>query len=175
MNERHTEWFGADLARGPFSASYMDTAAVQIATALAQLRTPVSRADADLLAHGDFIRQLADRIAPDYAAYVDMESTPEVSNDIRVDIRTALSSYSIFDCWLADTIGGGLSNYTGATVTFPTGTILQQIVTNRHFRVITSANGLLTVNINYTSTRNWYLAVARHGRVYYSSQLRFYA
>ena len=116
MNERHTEFFGPDLARGPFAGGRVDTTALQIATALAQLRAPLSRSDSAILSHGDFIRELADHIAPDYATTLKAEIGAEISNAIASTFRTELDTYSLIDCWLADDVGGGLTSVSPASV-----------------------------------------------------------
>jgi hypothetical protein len=173
MNQRHVEFFGPDLARGPFSPHRMDAAAIQIATALAQLRAPLTRADNDILDHGDFIRQLADRIAPDYAAYIKIDVGQEVSNSVQTTIRTELGTYSMLDLWLADNYGGGLTSLAPTTVTFNAGTVLQAVVANKHYRVITSATGIIDVTVSYAGVRDWYWGISRHGRGYYSARLDF--
>lgn len=173
MNQRHTEFFGPDLGRGPFSPHRVDAAAIQIATALAQLRAPLTRSDSDLLNHGDFIRQLADRIAPDYAAYVKIDVGQEVSNSVQTTIRTELGTYSLLDLWLADSYGGGLTTLAPTTVTFNTGTILQTVVANKRYLIITSATGIVDVTVSYAGVRDWYWGVSRHGRIYYSARLEF--
>ena len=48
-------------------------AAVQVATALAQLRVPLLRSDSQIESHAEFIRTLADRLFPDYAADIRMD------------------------------------------------------------------------------------------------------
>lgn len=173
MNQRHTEFFGPDLGRGPFAASRLDAAALQIATALAQLRAPVGRADADVLAHGDFVRQLADRLAPDYAAYVSVSVGAEVNNNVQCNVRTSLSTYSLLDLWLADSIGGGLTATAPTAVTFSVGTVLETITDKKRYLVLTSATGVIDVTVNYVSAKTWYWAVTRLGRVFYSDRLYF--
>lgn len=173
MNQRHVEFFGPDLARGPFSPHNMDAAAIQIATALAQLRAPLTRSDDDILDHGDFIRRLADRIAPDYATYIKIDVGHEVSNSIQTTIRTELSTYSVLDLWLADTYGSGLTSLAPPAVTFNTGTVLQTVVANKHFRVISSSTGVIDVTVSYAGVRDWYWGISRHGRAYYSARMDF--
>ena len=70
---RHVEFFGPDLARGPVLSGSPPVAAVQIATALAQLRVPLSRSDTAIESHAEFIRTLADKLFPDYAASIRMD------------------------------------------------------------------------------------------------------
>ncbi|MCG3129072.1 MAG: hypothetical protein CHACPFDD_03981 [Phycisphaerae bacterium] len=173
MNQRHTEFFGPDLARGPFAASRIETAAVQIATALAQLRAPVGRSDADLKAHADLIRELADRLAPDYAAFVSLSVGPEISNNIQTSFRTALTGYSLFHCWLADDYGGGETSTAPNSVTWNSGIVLAEITAKKRYFVITNASGVADVTVNDGGARTWFWAVARHGRVNYSSSLFF--
>lgn len=173
MSDRHVEFFGPDLGRGPFAAHRIETAALQIATALAQLRTPLTRSDADLLAHGDFIRTLADRLAPDYAAAVAVDVGTESVNQIACSLRTALSAHSLIECWLADTIGGGVSATAPDSITFHSGAVLRTILTNRHFLLITTDTGIVDLNVQYSGVKSWRWALARHGRVFYSTTLQF--
>lgn len=173
MTERHIEFFGPDLGRGPFSSQRIETSALQIATALAQLRTPLARSNADVEAHADFIRMLADRLAPDYAAYVNLAVGPETSDVIRTSIRVGLPEYSLLECWLADAPGGGVTYQTPGGVTWAGGVVLHTFTAGRHFLVITSETGIATVDVAHATGRDWYWAVSRLGRVYYSDRLRF--
>jgi len=173
MQGRHTEFFGPDLGRGPFAAHRIETAAVQIGTALAQLRAPLSRDDDTIKAHADFIRELADRLAPDWAAQICMDVGDESGNTVQTTVRATTGTYSLLECWLADTAGGGLTSTAPTSVTWNTGTVLQTITASKHFLVITPSSGVLSVSVNYSGTRNWYWAVSRQARVYYSTQLQF--
>jgi len=173
MIGRHTEFFGPDLARGPFSSHRIETAALQIATALAQLRAPLARSDDDLRSHANFIRELADRLAPDWAAQLTIHVGSEKSDTITTDIAAVTGTYSLLECWLADNVGGGVTSQAPTNVTFVTGTILETIVTGRRYLVITPATGVVTVSVTYTGIRTWYWAVSRHARVYYSDRLYF--
>ena len=173
MSPPHTEFFGPDLGRGPFAAYRIETAAVQIATALAQVRAPLTRSDDDLLSHATFIRELADHLAPDWAAQISIDISDENLNIINTTIRAAVGTYSLLDCWLCDDTGGGLTSGAPATVTFSTGTILETVVTRKRYIVITPANGVVNVSVGYTGVRSWRWAVSRYGRVYYSNVLDF--
>jgi len=173
FNQRHLEWFGADLGRGPFSAGRMEVAVLQIAAALAQVRAPLARNDADLLSHGDFIRQLADRLAPDYAAYLSIDVGGETGNAIRSTFRTALPAVSLLDCWLADAVGGGLTGTEPDSVSVNVGTLLQTVVSKKRFLVLTTGAGVADLTVSYSGTKNWYWAVTRLGRVSYSDRLQF--
>jgi hypothetical protein len=173
MQRRHVEHFGPDLARGPFSPHRIETAAVQIATALAQLRAPLSRADADILAHADFIRRLADRIAPDYATSITVDVGPESGNAIQAIVRTAIDDHSLLDVWLADEHGGGLTGTAPTAVTFTTGTVIETVVPNKHYRVLTTDAGMVVASVSFSGSDAWRLAVARHGCVAYSPVLSF--
>ncbi len=48
----------------------------------------------DLRAHADFIRELADRLAPDWAVQIATDVGPEVSNTIRTSIVAATGRIS---------------------------------------------------------------------------------
>ncbi len=173
MSQRHTEFFGPDLGRGPFAAHRTETAVIQIATALAQARAPLTRSDSDLQAHVDFIRNLADRLAPDFATSISFAVGDESANQIDTGIRTALGTRSLLHCWLADSVGGGLTGTSPGSVTWNVGTVIETLTASKHFMVLTPATGVLDVTVNYTGSKTWYWATARHGRVFYSSALSF--
>lgn len=173
MNQRHTEFFGPDLGRGPFSSQRIETSALQIATALAQLRAPLSRSDDEVRAHADFIRELADRLCPDWAAALNLAVEPELADTVHTNMLAPTGTYSLLDCWLADAVGGGVTATTPASVTFNAGTILQTLATNKRYLVITSATGVVDVTVSHSGAKTWYWAVSRYGRVYYSSRLYF--
>lgn len=173
MNQRATEFFGPDLGRGPFASQRIETAVIQIATALAQIRAPLTRSDSDLMDHADFIRDLADRLAPDFAAAVSFTVAPESGNNVQTSIRTAIGVYSLLDCWLADNSGGAESGTAPNSVTWNSGTVLETITANKRYLVITTSTGILDVTVNYPGVKNWHWAVTRLGRIYYSSTLAF--
>ncbi|HUU98278.1 MAG TPA: hypothetical protein VM487_21305 [Phycisphaerae bacterium] len=173
VSRRHTEFFGPDLGRGPFAAHRIETAVIQIATALAQVRAPLSRSDSDLQDHADFIRNLADRLAPDWASQITMDVGDEVSNEIQTSIRTAVGIYSLLHCWLADTPGGGETSAAPGDVVWNSGTVLETVSTLKRYWIITPSTGVANVTVTCTIDRTWYWAVARYGRVYYSSSLNF--
>ncbi|MBI5863451.1 MAG: hypothetical protein HZB38_02850 [Planctomycetes bacterium] len=170
---RHTEFFGPDLGRGPFSASSPAVAAVQIATAVAQLRTPLSRADADVLAHGEFIRALADRLFPDFAAQIRIDVGPESADAIECTIRDDSGVNSLLHVWLADAKGGGETATAPGGVTWSGAAVLETVTALKRYLVVTPTNGVATLNISYTGDRTWYLAVSRQGRVFFSSAINF--
>jgi hypothetical protein len=173
MLRRHTEFFGPDFARGPHAPNRLDAAALNIATAIAQLRAPVSRAESDVLDHADFIRQLADRLAPDDATFITATVGAEVGNTVRTDLRTALATYSLIELWLADSYGGGLTSTGPSSVTFSAGTMVEQIVASKHYRVLTTGSGTITATVGDAGSRTWYWAVSRRGRVFYTDPLYF--
>ena len=173
MNGRHMELFEPDLSRGPFSSQRIETSALQIAAALSQLRAPLTRSDDDLRAHVDFIRELADRLCPDWAASLSLSVDPEQSDTVHASFLAPTGTYSLLDCWLADNGGGGVTGTAPGAVTFLAGTVIQTVVTNRRFIVLTSPTGVVDVIVSYTGVKDWYWAVSRYGRVYYSSRLHF--
>ncbi len=173
MNMRHTEFFGPDLGRGPFSSQRIETSALQIATAIAQLRAPLSRSDADLLAHADYIRQLADRLAPDYATFLSFAIGSQTGYNIMTSFRTGFAATNVLEIWLADSIGGGPTGNPPISVTWNTGAVLQTLTTLKHWRILTPATGIAEVTVNQTLFSNYYWAVMRGGRVTYSSRMQF--
>jgi len=174
MQARHTEFFGPDFARGPYASHQMPSAALQIATALAQLRAPLTRADEDIQSHADFIAALADRLAPDYASQIVINvGALDPSLYITTTIRTALGVPSLLHCWLADEYGGGETNVTPDNVTWQVGTVLQTITAKKRYLVITDSTGVAQVKVGYGSVWDWRWGVTRYGRVYYSYALQF--
>jgi hypothetical protein len=174
MHQRHTEFFGPDLARGPFGSSQIATTTVAIATALAQLRVPLSRSDADIRAHADFIRELADRLAPDWAALLTIDVGSYSAGYIPTAIGAVTGTFSLLECWLADSVGGGETGTTPNDVVWTSGTVVQTITPGTHYLVVTPQTGCVGVTVGYDGSKTWYWAVCRQGRVYYSSQIRFY-
>lgn len=170
---RHTEFFGPDLARGPVLSGSPPVAAVQVATALAQLRVPLLRSDSDIEDHAEFIRALADKLFPDYAADIRMDVSDESSDTINTQIRVETGTYTLLRCWLADERGGGETSLAPNSVTWNSGTVLQTVTTDKQHVILTPATGVVSVSVNYTGDRSWYWAAARHGRVYYSPVLDF--
>jgi hypothetical protein len=173
VNRRHTEFFGPDLARGPVLSGSPQTAAVQLAAALAQIRFPLLRADADIEAHADFVRGLADRLMPDWAAAIKMDVNTVSAGTIETTIRTDISVHSLLHCWLADSVGGGLTGTTATTITWNIGTVIQEIVARKHYLILVPDTGVAKVTVTYGSSHDWNWAVSRYGRVYYSPELQF--
>ena len=170
---RHVEWFGPDLARGPVLSGSPPVAGVQIATALAQLRVPLSRADSEIEDHAEFIRSLADKLFPDYAAAIRMDVGDESANAIDTVIRVESSTYTLLRCWLADAKGGGETSTAPTSVTWNTGIVLQTVTADKQYLILTPTTGVISVSVAYSGDHSWYWAAARHGRVYYSSVLDF--
>lgn len=172
-NRRHTEFFGPDLSRGPFLSGSPPVAAVQLASLIAQLRAPLTRAETDIEAHADFIRALADRLFPDHASQIGLEVGAEVANKITTTIRDDSGSYSLLHCWLADAKGGGETSLAPTSVTFTGATVLQTITAAKRFLIVTPSSGLATAVVDYSGDRTWYWAFARTGRVFYSNAVNF--
>ncbi len=172
-NQRATEFFGPDLGRGPFASSRIETAALQIATALAQLRVPLLRDDDQIKAHAEFIRSLADRLAPDWAAQLSLDVGELAAGVIATSLMAATGACSLLECWLADSSGGGLTATAPTAVTWSSATVLQTIVDRKHYLVVTPTTGAASVTVSYGGVKDWYWAVCRQGRVYYSSRLSF--
>lgn len=171
--DRHTEFFGPDFARGPFAGGRLDVTALQVATQLSQLRAPLLRSDTDIQAHADFIQDLAERLAPDQYSAVRISVGDELLDTIITSFLVAAPGYSLMDLWLADAPGGGLTTTTPTSVTWSAGVVLQEIVTRKQYRIITTGTGIATVTVTYSSPRVWYWACSRGSRVFYSSQLYY--
>jgi hypothetical protein len=172
-DRRHIEFFGPDLGRGPFASSQLNAAAVQIATALAQLRAPLLRSDTDILAHADFIRQLADRLAPTETGFLSAAVGSEASNVVSTNFRVAVPARTLVRLWLADFFGGGVSANSPTSIAYPVGTLVHSYTTDRHVLAMTDSSGQLTVNVTFTGTRTWYWAVGFRERVTYTDPLSF--
>jgi hypothetical protein len=172
-NRRHTEFFGPDLARGPFSASQLDTAIVQIATALAQLRAPLLRSDDEIRSHADFIREVADKLAPDAAQFVSVSVGAEVGDLVSVSVRMAISGRSLLRVWLADSIGGGESGTAAGFFVWNSGAPLQIVTANKQYVALTDSAGVLNFTIGHSGSKTWFLGVARQGRAFYSAPIVF--
>lgn len=170
---RHVEFFGPDLARGPVLSGSPPVAAVQIATQLAQLRVPLSRDDSVIESHAEFIRSLADKLFPDYAAGIRFDVGEEVSDEIVTQIRVDSSNYTLLRLWLADSKGGGVSATTPSNVTFNSGVVLQTITSKKHYLVIAPTTGIVSATVDYNGDQTWYWAAAQQGRAYYSTALNF--
>lgn len=170
---RHAEWFGPDYARGPVLSGSPAVAAVQVAAQLAQLRAPLTRSDDDLASHAEFIRLLADRLCPDYAAAIRFSVGAEQSNTVNTLIRVDAAEPTLLNLWLADAKGGGLTAFAPNSVTFSAGSVIQTLAANKHYLVLAPATGVISVDVAYTGDFTWYWAAARHGRVVYSNGLDF--
>ena len=167
MDTGHLEFFGPDLSRGPYSAAQINTSALQIATALAQLRAPLGRSADDVRNHATFIRELADMLAPDSAV------GNEIADTVQTTIAAITGAYSVLDCWLADSVGGGLTTTLPATLSFSGGTVLETVVLGKRYIVLTPLSGLVTISVGYGGPKSWYWGVSRGARAYYSGRLGF--
>lgn len=174
VDRRHVEFFGPDLGRGPVLSGAPEVAAVQVASALAQLRVPLLRSDAEIENHALFIRSLADKLFPDHASGLTLTVGSESSDAIATQMLETSGTYSLLHCWLADAKGGGETALAPDTVTWDTGTvILQTITAKKRFLIVSPTTGLLNVTVSYTGDYTWYWAVERSGRVVYSNALNF--
>lgn len=170
---RRLELFGPDLSRGPFTSASPPVAAVQIAALLAQSRTPLTRSDADIEAHADFIRALADRLMPDFSQGIHFSLAPEVDDCIDTLIREDSGQRSLLHCWLADTVGGGEAENSPDDIQWLSGTVLSNVTYSRRYLIIAPETGVVSVRVKYSDNRTWYWAVERNGRIYYSPAVNF--
>lgn len=174
-DRRHVEFFGPDLARGPFSSGQAETAAVQIATLLAQVRAPLLRSDDEIRDHAAFIREIADRLMPDHPGFLRADPGEWNGADftIQTSVRAPNGETSLLNCWLADEFGGKPTTHTVDSVTWNTGTVIQTIAAKKHYVMLTPRTGVLDVTVAYSSPRTFYWAISRGGHVYYSPPLVF--
>jgi hypothetical protein len=173
FDRRHVEHFGPDLARGPVLSGQPEVAAVQIAAALAQLRVPLARSDADIAAHAAFIRTLADTLFPDYAAGIRFDVGAESGNQITTQLRVETTAYTLLHCWLADSVGGGETSVAPGAVSWLNGEVVQVVTSKKQWLLLVPTTGFVSVEITEVGEHTWYWAAARHGRVYYSSKVQF--
>jgi hypothetical protein len=169
--DRHTEFFGPDFARGPFAGSNLDTASIQIAAAIAQVRAPLARDDSEISAHAQYIRDLADIIAPETATFVNVSSEPDAFSGTIITFRANTNSPVLMRFWLADVYGGGISNESPADVYWQDGNVLQSLDNDRQFIFTTNTSGIASLLIESVSSTYWYLGVARGSRVFYTGQI----
>lgn len=168
-----SEFFGPDFGRGPFTGHRLDTAAVQIAAALAQLRAPLLRSDDEIRTHADFIREIADRLAPEFASQVFLDVADEDGNAIDSVFRVHPGAYTLLHCWLADDLGKAPSSVTPDDVEWSDGVVVHELTARSEFIVLTDVAGVISARVSYTGARSWRWAVTRTARVYYSSALTF--
>ncbi len=174
FERRHIEFFGTDLGRGPVLSGAPEVAAVQVAAALAQLRTPLLRSDSDLEAHTLFIRSLADKLFPDLASSITLEVGGEVADAISTNFIDNSGAYSLLHCWLADAKGGGETVLAPDSVTWSgNAVVLATLTTRKRYMIVTPTSGVISASISYTGDYTWYWAVERNGRVVYSNALNF--
>lgn len=170
-NDRHTEFFGPDFARGPFASSNLETAAIQIAAAIAQVRAPLTRDDTEISDHAQYIRDLADIIAPDTASFVSVSFAPDITGTVAT-FRANTSRSVLLRLWLADNFGGGVTNETPQTVFWDTGVVLEEVDSNKQYVVATNTVGVAQcLVLTNASETTWYWGVARGSRTFYSSAM----
>lgn len=170
--DRHTEFFGPDFARGPFGSSNLETAAISIATAIAQIRAPLTRDDTEISHHAQFIRDLADIIAPDTATYVSVSFSQELGSGTTATFRANSTRPVLLRLWLADEQGGGVSNASPSGAFWTSGFVIDPVNDDdKHWVVVTNPTGVATVLITAASETSWYWGVARGSRVFYSSEM----
>lgn len=175
IERRHTEFFGPDWSRAPVLSGLPGVAAIQVASALAQLRAPLLRGDTDVESHADFIRSLADRLFPDVASSLKLSVGIESADKITTQIKEDSAQHSLLQCWLADAVGGAeTTTAPNAGVTWePGATVLETITANKRYLVLTPTTGVINATVNHVGARTWYWAAVRQGRVVYSSAMNF--
>lgn len=172
MPGRHTEYFGPDYGRGPFASSNPETAAIQIASALAQLRVPIQRDDDAIRAHAEFIRELAEQLVPEMATFVQV-TVGESDLGRTVTFRVNPPQRVLLRVWLADSYGGGQTNMAADSIIWITGTIVQTVWEHAHYIIATDGAGLASATIIESGPAEWYWGVARGARVFYAGPMVF--
>lgn len=166
MTDRHTEFFGPDLGRGPFASSNPSSSALQIATMLAQLRAPVQRDDQQILDHADYIRQVADTLYPDQATFVAVE-TEDLSGLNVVTFRTNSSSRTLLRIWMTDSFGGPPRTFIPTTIVV-TGAVIAQDPARASWEIATNDVGVAQINVTLSQGEEVYWGVARGQRIFYA-------
>lgn len=172
MQGRHTEFFGPDFARGPFGSSNLQVTAMQIATAIAQLRAPVDRSADAITAHADYVRSLAERLVPEMATFVSTSITAGAFG-LTTTFRANYPSRVLLRVWLADSEGGGETNNAPDYVDWVSGTVLEEVTPKKQYVITTDNAGVAAVTIDNAAAATWYWGVVRSAAVFYAGPLTF--
>ncbi len=173
MQRRHTEFFGPDLIRAPVLSGSPEVAAVQIAAAVAQLRAPLTRDLAALEQHTDLIRNLADRLFPDYASGLALAVEDESANVVTTSICVQTPHATVLRCWLADAGAEAPTTTPPNAVEFLSGTILEEITPRTSYVILTPASGIITVRVTKPGTADYRWGATILGRARFSPTLQF--
>lgn len=92
------------------------------------------------------------------------------SSDKRTLTIQGGSHRQVVDVWIA-TADYGAPSATGNTVAIDTGTILETITANAHYRVISDATGKVDVGITISGAATRYILAQVDGRIYSSGQV----
>ncbi len=171
-NRRHLEWFGPDLLRAPALSGIAPVAAVQIATALAQLRAPLRRDDSAIEEHADFIRRLAEVLFPDHASAFTLSVNPRLGRTIETHVLPPRGTTTLAHAWLADEDGAPPSSSTPDEIEFLEGHVVHSPSPGL-FLMLAPESGLVRIRVRSTTSATWRWAVSAGGRAYYSQQLVF--
>lgn len=109
---------------------------------------------------------------------VGSESGNNIDVSIQVkDVKTAANSVAarrVLEVWLSDTNSGGITaTAPSAGASVQTGTAMDVITTDKHFRLITDATGAAVVRVSEVGAVTWYLAVRLQDRIVYSGAITF--
>ena len=170
MQGRHTEFFGPDFARGPFASSNLETSALQIATAIAQLRTPLERSDEAITAHAEYIRTLAEALAPDAATSLKI-STGDSPLGKSVTFRANYATRTLLRVWVAGYGGGGPRSPLD-TIIWLSGVVIETIEEGAQYVIATDSGGTASMHISDGAAPLVYIGAARGARIFYSSAIQ---
>ena len=173
MQRRHTEFFGPDLIRSPVLSGSPEVAAVQVGAALAQLRAPLTRDLAELEAHADLIRGLADRLFPDQASALRLSVDEESDNEVVTTIAVQTTQPMLVRCWLTDAGADAPTLNPPNQVVVLSGTVVQQNPTGTELLLLSPGNGILTIRVTKPGTANYRWAAVLIGRARFSDSLEF--
>jgi len=140
-----------------------------------QLAGPISNIADDAVDTAELHDNVADLIPQ-----IDISVGSESGNTIEVTIQVQDAQENnnanrfILHAWLADAqYGAETATTPDGTVSFTTGTALEEITTKERWTAITDDNGQAVLSIGESGADTWYLNVELDGRIYTSSAITF--
>lgn len=125
--------------------------------------------------------QLADAVA-DLVPKVDISVGGESSDTIAVTVQVqdaqgnSNANRFLLHAWLADSqYGPETATTPDGTVSWTTGTALEEITSKERWTAVTDANGQAVLSIGESGAATWYLNVELDGRIYASAAITFAA
>jgi hypothetical protein len=123
--------------------------------------------------------KLADTIA-DAIPTITLSVAAESGNTIAVTVQgkdiqgNNNANRFLFHCWLSDAAyGAETATAPDGTVSFTTGTLLQETTTKKRWLAVGDATGKAILSIGHSTTGTWYLNAVINGKVFASSAITF--